>query len=35
MDLNKEIQKIQNNIQSKNIELAISQCNKLIQKYFT
>ena len=33
MDLNKEIQKIQNNIQSKNIELAISQCNKLIQKY--
>ena len=25
--------KIQNNIQSKNIELAISQCNKLIQKY--
>ena len=33
MNLNKEIQKIQNNIQSKNIELAISQCNKLIQKY--
>ena len=33
MDLKKEIQKIQINIQSKNIELAISQCNKLIKKY--
>ncbi len=33
MDLNKEIRKIQNNIQAKNIDLAIAQCNKLIKKF--
>ena len=33
MDFKKEVQKIHNNIKSKNIELAIDQCNRLIKKF--